>query len=86
MFRLFGICDFIPAFRSGKRGVRVVTNVERNAVDAEALIDERRFCGRRNRVVLAPQRMALKLATMLAHRGLRRWQSARFTEEITYKP
>src|SRR5579883_641886 len=27
-----------------------------------------------------------KLATMLEHCRLRRWQSARFTEEITYKP
>jgi len=35
------------------RGVRVVTNVERNAVDVNVPIDVRHICGRRSRVVLA---------------------------------
>ena len=33
--------------------IAIVTNVERNAVDAMALSDERRWRGRRSRVVLA---------------------------------
>ena len=54
-------------------------------MDEEALTDERRLCVRRSRVVLAPQRSGVKLATMLGHRvddGGKRW----FTEESTYKP
>ncbi len=42
-------------------------HVRRGAVDVKALTDERRFRGRRNRVVLAPQGPALKFAMMLAH-------------------
>ena len=33
-----------------------VINAERDAVDAEALLDEQRGCGRRRRVVLTPRR------------------------------
>ena len=40
-------------FRSDTRGVRVVTNVERNAVDVNVPIDVRHIRGRRSRVVLA---------------------------------
>ena len=36
----------VLAFRAGMRGVRVVTNVERNAVAAKVLKDVQRFCGR----------------------------------------
>ena len=43
----------VPSFRSDTRGVRVVTNVERNAVDGNVPIDVRHVCGRRSRVVLA---------------------------------
>src|SRR5579872_2605890 len=37
------MCDLLPSFRAGTRGVRVVTNVVRNAVDVKALPDERRL-------------------------------------------
>ena len=63
-FRFSEICDLIGSFRSDTRGVRVVTNVERNAVDADVPVDERRRGGRRNRVVLAPQSSGVKLAMM----------------------
>ena len=53
-------------------------------MDADVLSDERHGGGQRNRVVLAPQRLALMPTMREAHRG-GRWQSARFTEEITYK-
>jgi hypothetical protein len=36
------IHDLLSPFRSDTRGVRVVTNVERNAVDVVAQTDERR--------------------------------------------
>ena len=42
-FLIFGNRASVRAFRSDTRGVRVVTNVERNAVDAMALTDERRL-------------------------------------------
>src|SRR5579883_618857 len=42
--------------------------------------DERHGSGRRNRVVLAPQRLALTWRWCFASRR-GRWQSARFTEE-----
>jgi hypothetical protein len=44
---------FLFASRLGKRGVRVVTNVGRDAMDASRVDDERHGGGRRNRVVLA---------------------------------
>jgi hypothetical protein len=37
------IRNIMCPFRADMRGVRVVTNVERNAVDARAPIDERRL-------------------------------------------
>ncbi len=37
------MCDLLRSFRADTRGVRVVTNVVRNAVDVKALPDERRL-------------------------------------------
>jgi hypothetical protein len=42
-FRFFGIRDLVIPFRAGTRGVRVVTNVGRNAVDVKMLSDVRLF-------------------------------------------
>jgi len=64
-FRFSERRGLIASFRSGTRDVRVVTNVERNAVDADVPVDERVRCGRRSRVVLAPQRLGANLAMML---------------------
>jgi len=44
-------------------------------VDVEALTDERRRCGRRNRVVLTPRRWRQVQARPKASRG-RRWQTS----------
>jgi hypothetical protein len=52
----------VPSFRSDTRGVRVVTNVERNAVDAKMLETCSYLRGRRSRVVLAPQGPGVKLS------------------------
>jgi hypothetical protein len=66
----------VSPFRSDMRGVRVVTNVVRNAVDAILPIDVRRSRGRRSRVVPTPRRWRQ------VSRGLRRpaarrwWQSS----------
>ncbi len=38
-FQNFGFAVYWPAFRFGQRDERVVTNVERNAVDADVPID-----------------------------------------------
>jgi hypothetical protein len=54
-------CIFPPS-HPGKRGVRVVTNAGRDAVDAVVSRDERRNRGRRSRVVLAPRRWRYVLA------------------------
>src|SRR5579871_4517210 len=60
-FRFSEFCALLSPFHSDCRGaLRVVTNAERNAVDADVLSDERHRGGRRNRVVLAPQRLARK--------------------------
>jgi hypothetical protein len=42
IFRFFGSRDLLAPIPLRRRGVRVVTNVERNAVDVIALTDERR--------------------------------------------
>jgi len=47
----------VSSFHPDTRGVRVVTNVGWIAVDADVPVDERHGGGRRNRVVLAPQRL-----------------------------
>jgi hypothetical protein len=52
VFRNFMI--IVTPSRLGKRGVRVVTNVGRDAMDVVVSRDERHEHGRRNRVVLAP--------------------------------
>ena len=52
-FRIFENHDLTLPFRSDRRGVRVVTNVERNAVDGNVPIDVRHIRGRRSRVVPA---------------------------------
>ena len=52
-------------FCSGTRGVRVVTNAGRNAVDVKVPLDVRRVRGRQRCVVLAPQRLGANLAMML---------------------
>jgi hypothetical protein len=52
-FRFSEFCALLSPFHSDCRGaLRVVTNAERNAVDADLLSDERHRGGRRNRVVL----------------------------------
>jgi len=56
-----------PVPRRHKGRIAIVTNVARNAVDVNVPIDERRGRGRRSRVVLAPQGLALKVAMMPAH-------------------
>ncbi len=53
-----------PVPRRHKGRIAIVTDVVRNAVDGSVPLDERHGCGRRRRVVLAPQRLALKLAMM----------------------
>jgi hypothetical protein len=55
---------YSPRSAADTRGVRVVTNVVRNAMDARALTDERRIRGRRSRVVLAPRGSGAKLVMM----------------------
>jgi hypothetical protein len=66
-FRFSENDGLISPFRSDTRGVRVVTNVERNAVDAKALTDERRLSRTaKSRGPGAPKSGA-KFAMMLAH-------------------
>jgi hypothetical protein len=53
----------------------------------EALTDERRLCGRRSGVVLAPQRSGAKFAGDAFHASRGRWwQTGWFTKESAYKP
>ena len=55
-------------------------------MDVEGLTDERLPSRTaKSRGPGAPM-SGVKLATMLAYRGLRRWQTEWFTEEIAYKP
>jgi hypothetical protein len=54
-FRFSRNCALYPANPTQQRGGRVVTNARRDAMDADALRDERCRRGRRSRVVLAPQ-------------------------------
>jgi hypothetical protein len=49
----FSVAVYCAASRVEQRDVRVVTNAERNAVDAGVLIDVAAHCERRSRVVLA---------------------------------
>jgi len=65
---------YSSTFRSDTRGVRVVTNVERNAVDVEVPSDVRRWRGRRSRVVLA-RPCSAKSSQAEKLRGGRRWQT-----------
>ena len=62
---------------------------ERDAMDAhrraQLLRDERRVCGRRNRVVLALQCRRSSREDAFASHG-RRWQPSMVTGEIAYKP
>jgi hypothetical protein len=43
LFRKIRKCDLFTLSRLGKRGVRVVTNARRDAVDAVVSLDERRY-------------------------------------------
>ena len=70
-------------FRADNRGVRVITNVERNAVDVKALTDERRSLRTAKSCGPGAPMQALSLREMLRER---RWQSSWFTGETTYKP
>src|SRR5262249_45215256 len=69
-------CFRPPVPRRQKGRIAIVTNVARNAVDADALTDERRDRGRRSRVVLAPQgpapswRRCLRIAPMTVANGM----------------
>jgi hypothetical protein len=45
-----------PRVLSHRGALANVINAGEDAVDAEALLDEQRGCGRRNRVVLMPRR------------------------------
>jgi hypothetical protein len=63
---------YCRSFRSGTRGVRVVTNVGRNAVDVKVLSDVRHRRGRRNRVVPTPRRWR-QVSRRLQRPATRRW-------------
>jgi hypothetical protein len=68
----------------GKRGVRVVTNVELGMRWTRAMsTDERQSFGRRSRVVPIPRRWDQALRDELQGDG---GYQARYTREITYKP
>jgi hypothetical protein len=54
-----------------------VINAARDAVDADALLDERRGCERRNRVVLTPRRWRQVGGNIRQ----RRWQESPVTGE-----
>src|SRR5262249_23931373 len=54
IFRFSGKYGSFRPSRPGKRGVRVVTDGGRVAMDVGALSDGQRVSGRRSRVVLAP--------------------------------
>ena len=56
-------------FRADNRGVRVVTNVERNAVDVEALTGERRLSRTEKSCGPGAPMSGAKFATMLSHRA-----------------
>jgi len=84
-FRFFRSCDLLSSFRSDTRGVCVVTNVVRNAVDVKALSDERRSL--RTVKSCGPGAPMQALSPSEAEKlregdGGKRW----FTGEITYKP
>jgi hypothetical protein len=64
-FRFFGIYDLLSSVPLRRRGVRVVTNVERNAVDARALTDERRSLRTAKSCGPGAPKSGAKLATML---------------------
>ena len=74
-------------FRSDTRGVRVVTNAERNAVDVDALTDERR-CPRTAKSCGSGAPMLGAKFSLIAPKATRgrRWQTQWFTEKSTYKP
>src|ERR1700745_150633 len=55
------------SFRADTRGVRVVTNVGRNAVDVEALTDERRLSRTVKSCGPGAPKSGAKSALMLAH-------------------
>ena len=74
------------AFRADEGRIAIVTNVERNAVDGDALTDERRYPRTAKSCGPGAPKSGAKLATMLLHCGLRRWQTGWFTEESAYKP
>jgi hypothetical protein len=52
-------CGWLLAFRADKGRIAIVTDVVRNAVDVKMLSDVQYRRGRRSRVVLAPQCLAL---------------------------
>jgi hypothetical protein len=87
IIRFFGNYDLLFPFRSGTRGVRVVTNVERNAMDGLMPKDVRHRRGRRSRVVLArPCRRQIGDDANASRR--RRWQTLvhRGEHAISRKP
>ena len=83
-------CENISLVPSGKSGalsrasraergaLANVINAARDAVDAEALLDEQRACGRRRRVVLTPRRWRQVSRKVFARR---RWQESPVTGE-----
>ena len=73
----------VCAFRSDERDVRVVTNVERNAVDVEVPIDVRHSSRTAKSCGSGAPMQALKFATMLTHRaddGGKRWFTGKSTK------
>ena len=77
LFRLFVNRDFLhPVPRRCEGRIAIVTNVVRNAMDGDGPIDGRHHLRTAKlRGPVAPT-LATKLATMLTHRGLRRWQTS----------
>jgi hypothetical protein len=71
IYRISDLAQIAPIPPRLRRGVsRSSRNVRRGCGGRKgAVLDEQRRRGRRNRVVLAPQRSGAKLPTMLAHRG-----------------
>jgi hypothetical protein len=70
------ICFPSPVPRRCEGRIAIVTNVVRDAVDGDGPIDDRHdLRTAKLRGPVAPT-LATKLATMLTHRGLRRWQTS----------
>jgi hypothetical protein len=77
---------YSPRSAADERGVRVVTNVARNAVDAIVLTDERRRLRTAKSCGPGAPRSGAKFSRSQSASQERRWQTEWFTEESAYKP